>query len=174
MRADACTPNRAVACSSREREPVQAQPPRADPTSSKVACMQRCSTDARVLVVATTAAAPKACLQVACRDGSRLSSSACALRCHCSQQHAELPAWLPRAACRAFQDRCPHRLAPLSEGIIDASTGHLYCSYHGCESLPQLQCWHASTRQCHPKRLPYAVPVTMPAGAWLLAAPTKT
>jgi hypothetical protein len=38
--------------------------------------------------------------------------------------------------CRAFQDRCPHRLAPLSEGIIDAQTGHLYCSYHGCEYSP--------------------------------------
>lgn len=34
---------------------------------------------------------------------------------------------------RAFQDRCPHRLAPLSEGIVDAQSGDLYCNYHGCE-----------------------------------------
>lgn len=30
-----------------------------------------------------------------------------------------------------FEDRCPHRLAPLSEGRIEPSTGHLMCSYHG-------------------------------------------
>ncbi len=29
-----------------------------------------------------------------------------------------------------FLDRCPHRLAPLSEGRIDES-GNLMCSYHG-------------------------------------------
>eukprot|EP00879_Flechtneria_rotunda_P022863 GHRR01024162.1.p1 GENE.GHRR01024162.1~~GHRR01024162.1.p1 ORF type:complete len:151 (+),score=24.46 GHRR01024162.1:161-613(+) len=31
---------------------------------------------------------------------------------------------------RAFEDRCPHRLAPLSEGRIDTD-GTLMCSYHG-------------------------------------------
>ncbi|MEL6928490.1 MAG: Rieske 2Fe-2S domain-containing protein, partial [Cyanobacteria bacterium J06600_6] len=43
-----------------------------------------------------------------------------------------------------FLDRCPHRLAPLSEGRIDES-GNLMCSYHGwqfnikgeCKSIPQ-------------------------------------
>jgi len=43
-----------------------------------------------------------------------------------------------------FLDRCPHRLAPLSEGRIDAN-GNLMCSYHGwefnadgeCKSVPQ-------------------------------------
>ena len=43
-----------------------------------------------------------------------------------------------------FLDRCPHRLAPLSEGRIDAN-GNLMCSYHGwefdangeCRSIPQ-------------------------------------
>lgn len=39
---------------------------------------------------------------------------------------------------RAFHDRCPHRLAPLSEGIIDPKTGQLYCNYHGCERCSRL------------------------------------
>ncbi|WIA38769.1 hypothetical protein OEZ86_002061 [Tetradesmus obliquus] len=46
---------------------------------------------------------------------------------------------------RAFRDACPHRLAPLSEGRIDSSTGNLYCNYHGwqfngsgaCTDIPQ-------------------------------------
>jgi nitrite reductase/ring-hydroxylating ferredoxin subunit len=45
-----------------------------------------------------------------------------------------------------LQDACPHRLAPLSEGRVDPSTGHLMCNYHGwsfeasgkCSSVPQL------------------------------------
>ncbi|OUL23795.1 cell death suppressor protein Lls1 [Nostoc sp. T09] len=45
---------------------------------------------------------------------------------------------------RAFEDQCPHRLAPLSEGRIDEN-GWLECPYHGwafsgtgkCESIPQ-------------------------------------
>lgn len=44
----------------------------------------------------------------------------------------------------AFDDRCPHRLAPLSEGRIDEG-GNLQCSYHGwsfdgcgsCVKIPQ-------------------------------------
>lgn len=43
-----------------------------------------------------------------------------------------------------FEDKCPHRLAPLSEGRINAA-GHLECPYHGwafsssgaCEQIPQ-------------------------------------
>ena len=46
---------------------------------------------------------------------------------------------------RVFLDRCPHRLAPLSEGRIDEQTGNLMCSYHGwqfeqngtCTRIPQ-------------------------------------
>ncbi|KAL6745255.1 Rieske [2Fe-2S] iron-sulfur domain-containing protein, partial [Haematococcus lacustris] len=30
---------------------------------------------------------------------------------------------------RAFQDMCPHRLAPLSEGRVEAD-GSLLCAYH--------------------------------------------
>jgi phenylpropionate dioxygenase-like ring-hydroxylating dioxygenase large terminal subunit len=45
---------------------------------------------------------------------------------------------------RAFDDQCPHRLAPLSQGRINAD-GHLECPYHGwafsgtgaCEAIPQ-------------------------------------
>ncbi|KAI8475277.1 MAG: Rieske-domain-containing protein [Monoraphidium minutum] len=32
---------------------------------------------------------------------------------------------------RALEDRCPHKLAPLSEGRIEPSDGTLQCSYHG-------------------------------------------
>jgi len=45
---------------------------------------------------------------------------------------------------RAFEDQCPHRLAPLSEGRI-AEDGLLECPYHGwafqgdgtCDRIPQ-------------------------------------
>ena len=46
---------------------------------------------------------------------------------------------------RAFDDVCPHRLVPLSEGRINAS-GELECPYHGwsfdgegrCTRIPQM------------------------------------
>ncbi|EIE25095.1 Rieske-domain-containing protein, partial [Coccomyxa subellipsoidea C-169] len=46
---------------------------------------------------------------------------------------------------RCFEDKCPHRLAPLSEGRIEPSDGTLMCSYHGwrfsgegkCTDIPQ-------------------------------------
>jgi len=34
---------------------------------------------------------------------------------------------------QVFADMCPHRLAPLSEGRIEESTGCLQCAYHGWE-----------------------------------------
>lgn len=45
---------------------------------------------------------------------------------------------------RVFGDLCPHRLAPLSEGRIEKSTGCIQCAYHGwefnsdgkCEKIP--------------------------------------
>lgn len=48
---------------------------------------------------------------------------------------------------RCFLDRCPHRLAPLSEGRVDGKTGHLQCAYHGwefdatgaCTKIPQVR-----------------------------------
>lgn len=53
--------------------------------------------------------------------------------------------WDAQATCwRAFEDQCPHRLAPLSQGRI-AEDGLLECPYHGwtfqgdgvCERIPQ-------------------------------------
>lgn len=60
-----------------------------------------------------------------------------------------LVVWKPRFSeqYRVFLDRCPHRLAPLSEGRVDEKTGHLMCSYHGwqfdaegwCTQIPQAE-----------------------------------
>jgi phenylpropionate dioxygenase-like ring-hydroxylating dioxygenase large terminal subunit len=53
--------------------------------------------------------------------------------------------WDPKGeAWRVFEDKCPHRLAPLSEGRVNES-GLLECPYHGwafsgsgtCEHIPQ-------------------------------------
>ena len=53
--------------------------------------------------------------------------------------------WDPKAETwRVFEDQCPHRLAPLSEGRVNES-GLLECPYHGwafsgggtCEHIPQ-------------------------------------
>lgn len=56
--------------------------------------------------------------------------------------------WKPASSktYQVFLDRCPHRLAPLSEGRIDDS-GNLMCSYHGwqfdvngdCTRIPQAE-----------------------------------
>ena len=55
--------------------------------------------------------------------------------------------WKPSSSqtYQVFLDRCPHRLAPLSEGRIDDKTDNLMCSYHGwqfetsgnCARIPQ-------------------------------------
>jgi phenylpropionate dioxygenase-like ring-hydroxylating dioxygenase large terminal subunit len=64
--------------------------------------------------------------------------------------------WEQKAECwRVFEDKCPHRLAPLSEGRI-ASDGLLECPYHGwafsgsgnCQRIPQ-----QIEGRGHPKRL---------------------
>ncbi|CAA0815021.1 Pheophorbide a oxygenase- chloroplastic [Striga hermonthica] len=58
----------------------------------------------------------------------------------------DLVLWFDTSASKwvAFDDKCPHRLAPLSEGRIDEN-GQLQCSYHGwsfdgygsCARIPQ-------------------------------------
>ncbi|MGF1568292.1 MAG: Rieske 2Fe-2S domain-containing protein [Nodosilinea sp.] len=59
---------------------------------------------------------------------------------------------------RVFEDKCPHRLAPLSEGRINEA-GQLECPYHGwafsgrgsCEHIPQAAAdgeAHRSNRAC--------------------------
>jgi phenylpropionate dioxygenase-like ring-hydroxylating dioxygenase large terminal subunit len=30
-----------------------------------------------------------------------------------------------------FEDRCPHRLATLSDGLVDKTRGEIVCAYHG-------------------------------------------
>jgi phenylpropionate dioxygenase-like ring-hydroxylating dioxygenase large terminal subunit len=56
--------------------------------------------------------------------------------------------WKPKSSdYRVFFDKCPHRLAPLSEGRVDEKTGNLMCSYHGwqfdesgiCTRIPQAE-----------------------------------
>ncbi|WIA39874.1 hypothetical protein OEZ86_013318 [Tetradesmus obliquus] len=59
-----------------------------------------------------------------------------------------------------FEDRCPHRLAPLSEGRLEPSTGQLMCAYHGwqfdsqgkCTSIPQIGEPAAHAAACSSKR----------------------
>uniref|UniRef100_A0A7S3XQ78 Rieske domain-containing protein n=1 Tax=Heterosigma akashiwo TaxID=2829 RepID=A0A7S3XQ78_HETAK len=41
--------------------------------------------------------------------------------------------WLSKEGWKVFDDMCPHRLAPLSEGRIETTTGNLQCAYHGWE-----------------------------------------
>ena len=60
-----------------------------------------------------------------------------------------LVVWKPGSSenYRVFLDQCPHRLAPLSEGRVDETTGNLMCSYHGwefdeggtCQGIPQAE-----------------------------------
>ena len=72
----------------------------------------------------------------------------------------DLVVWWDKLAdtWQVFEDRCPHRLAPLSEGRISES-GLLECPYHGwafsgegsCEVIPQQQPEgeaHTSARAC--------------------------
>ncbi|GMH41318.1 hypothetical protein BSKO_09228 [Bryopsis sp. KO-2023] len=55
--------------------------------------------------------------------------------------------WNENGEWRCFEDVCPHRLAPLSEGRIEPSDGSLMCSYHGwrfdgggnCVDIPQVK-----------------------------------
>ncbi len=67
--------------------------------------------------------------------------------------------WEPKAkAWRVFEDKCPHRLAPLSEGRVNPN-GELECPYHGwafagdgtCTHIPQQPVdgqGHQSMRAC--------------------------
>ncbi|WP_319423221.1 aromatic ring-hydroxylating dioxygenase subunit alpha [Pleurocapsa sp. FMAR1] len=54
----------------------------------------------------------------------------------------QLVIWKPQNAdsYQVFLDRCPHRLAPLSEGKIDEATGNIMCSYHGWQFDSQGNC----------------------------------
>ncbi|KAG2497156.1 hypothetical protein HYH03_004746 [Edaphochlamys debaryana] len=64
-----------------------------------------------------------------------------------------------KGAWRVFRDRCPHRMAPLSEGRVEAD-GTLSCSYHGwrfsgsgaCTRIPQALDPAAEAAACSSRR----------------------
>lgn len=67
---------------------------------------------------------------------------------------------------RVAEDMCPHRLAPLSEGYIDADSRQLTCRYHGwafdgagkCSCIPQAENREALTnRRSHLQTFPVQV-----------------
>ena len=69
--------------------------------------------------------------------------------------------WLDAAGqWRCFEDRCPHRAAPLSEGKIWPDQGTLMCSYHGwtfngdgdCVRIPQSANRDQEKRACSSNR----------------------
>lgn len=71
----------------------------------------------------------------------------------------ELVLWKDgRGAWRCFQDACPHRLAPLSEGRVEAD-GTLLCSYHAwrfdgsgsCTAVPQAEPQAEQAAAAHPR-----------------------
>ncbi|CAG9460724.1 unnamed protein product [Pedinophyceae sp. YPF-701] len=84
--------------------------------------------------------------------------------------------WKTGGQWRAARDACPHRLAPMSEGRVDAD-GTLVCSYHGwrfsesgnCVDIPQADTEAALRTACSsPRSCLSTVPVRAFAGAlWL-------
>ena len=58
----------------------------------------------------------------------------------------KLVVWRNGTTWSVMRDACPHRLAPLSQGRVDRTTGCLECPYHGwqfsasgaCTRIPQL------------------------------------
>ena len=60
---------------------------------------------------------------------------------------------------RCFEDACPHRLAPLSEGRVEAD-GRLLCAYHAwrfdgsgkCDRIPQSKDSETETKHCNNPR----------------------
>ena len=67
----------------------------------------------------------------------------------------KLVVWRNGTTWSVMRDVCPHRLAPLSQGRVDRTTGCLECPYHGwqfsangaCMKIPQLN----SERQLSPQ-----------------------
>lgn len=89
----------------------------------------------------------------------------------------------PTGSWRCFQDRCPHRMAPLSEGRIESTTGNLMCSYHGwqfdnngsCTSIPQTETTEqGALAMKSPRSCVASYPVKVEQGllwAWLQSGP---
>ncbi|WIA30048.1 hypothetical protein OEZ86_000143 [Tetradesmus obliquus] len=61
---------------------------------------------------------------------------------------------------RCFEDRCPHRLATLSDGLVDKQRGEIVCAYHGwrfqgdgkCTAIPQALDATSAATACASKR----------------------
>jgi nitrite reductase/ring-hydroxylating ferredoxin subunit len=59
----------------------------------------------------------------------------------------KLAVWRNGTTWSVMRDACPHRLAPLSQGRVDPTTGCIECPYHGwqfaaggaCTRIPQLE-----------------------------------
>mmetsp|Transcript_32548 Transcript_32548/g.59484 ORF Transcript_32548/g.59484 Transcript_32548/m.59484 type:complete len:564 (+) Transcript_32548:64-1755(+) len=79
---------------------------------------------------------------------------------------------------QVFADMCPHRLAPLSEGRIEKSTGCLQCAYHGWEfdthgnnkRIPQVDETSAKKMRANPRAQAVAFPSAVGLGlvwVWL-------
>lgn len=66
--------------------------------------------------------------------------------------------WEHDGAWSVLDDACPHRLAPLSQGRVDATTGCLECPYHGW----QFDANGACTRVPQAERLPAARAASLP------------
>lgn len=74
-------------------------------------------------------------------------------------------------AWRAFEDACPHRLAPLSEGRVE-ETGELLCAYHAwrfdgagaCTAIPQSPAEQAEAHRSNPRASCAAFPTTVADG----------
>jgi phenylpropionate dioxygenase-like ring-hydroxylating dioxygenase large terminal subunit len=72
---------------------------------------------------------------------------------------------------RAFQDACPHRLAPLSEGRVE-ETGELLCAYHAwrfdgsgaCTAIPQSLPSQEASHRANPRASCHAYPTTVADG----------
>ncbi|GIL43219.1 hypothetical protein Vafri_1022 [Volvox africanus] len=60
-------------------------------------------------------------------------------------RHAELSRWVVQC------DVCPHRLAPLSEGRLDAAGNRLTCAYHGWEFNEEGQCTRVPQLMADPR-----------------------
>lgn len=72
---------------------------------------------------------------------------------------------------RAFEDACPHRLAPLSEGRVE-ETGELLCAYHAwrfdgagaCTAIPQSPPEQRAAHMANPRAQCAAFPTTVADG----------
>ena len=113
---------------------------------------------------------------------------------HFSLLGADLALWHDGTTWRAFEDRCPHRAVPLSEGRVEAPppkrggekgtpARELLCSYHGfrfagdgaCVAVPQALTPDAEARACAaPKACATPYPTLADTGdglLWVWATP---